>query len=97
MMDKTIPKNIQQLVWTKPSGLNLEKDKTSIIHRVLRFGTLDDIGWLLKTYGNQEVKETFLIKPVNIYSKPSFNFVKNTILKINQSVADETKYIQSFY
>jgi hypothetical protein len=94
---KPIPDQIQKLVWSKTNGLDIETDKVAIIHHVLRYGTLEDIAWLMQTYEREEIKEVFLTKPVNIYSKPSFNFAKNTLLKIKQPVVDETKYIQSFY
>ena len=93
-----VPKSLQGVLWSKQVGhIDLEQDKTYVIHQVLRYGTLDDIRWLMETYGVQVVKQEFISRPQAIYSKPALNFVKNVLLNLEQERVDESKYIQSFY
>lgn len=54
------------------SKLDLEKDKTYIIHQVLSYGTLDEIRWLMGVYGKKTVREIFLSQPMKVYSPPAF-------------------------
>ena len=77
--------------------MDLERDKTYIIHQVLRHGSLEDIRWLLKAYGSQTVKQEFKQHPKAVYSKPAFNFIKNVVLNLEHERVDESKYLQSFY
>lgn len=93
-----VPAKLQGILWSKQvESIDLEQDKTYVIHQVLRYGTLDDIKWLMETYGEHVVKEEFLRRPQSIYSKPTLNFVKNVLLDLEKERVDESKYIQSFY
>lgn len=93
-----VPAKLQGILWSKQvDHIDLEQDKTYVIHQVLRYGTLDDIRWLMETYGSDVVKEEFLRHPQSIYSKPALNFIKNVLLDLEGEQVDESKYIQSFY
>lgn len=93
----TFSKHLQGLVWTKKSEhLDVKQDKAFIIHHVLRYGRIDDISWLLKTYTHEELTQVFLTQPMTIYSPSSLHFAKKTILNITEDLPYEQRYIQSF-
>ena len=56
------------------SKLNLEEDKPYIVHQILAYGTLDEIKWLMKTYGKDVVKKVFLNQPIKVYTPPALKF-----------------------
>lgn len=90
-----IPSSLQGVLWSKGvARLDLKQDKTYIVHQVLRFGSLDDIRWLIKTYDGKTLREEFCQHPKAIYSRPALNFVKNSILRLEKENLDETKYLQ---
>lgn len=93
-----IPSSLQGVLWSKTvNQLDLAKDKSYIIHQVLRFGSLADIRWLFDTYPAPVIKQEFLRHPQPIYSKPALNFIKNTVLSLSREQVDESRYLQSFY
>lgn len=73
--------------------LNLEKDKDYIIHQILSFGDLEAISWLFKIYGKESVKKSFLRKPTKIYRAPTFNFVKNILLGLENKHLNLNQYV----
>ncbi len=94
----TIPKHLQGILWTKKSeNIDVQNDRTLIIHHVLRYGTISDIAWLLKTYSRKELISIFLTKPMAVYSPAALHFAKDTILNIPEEVIHERQYIQSFF
>jgi len=96
-MQQIVPANIQGLVWSKKgSSLDLNEDSSIIIHHTLRFGRLNDITWLLKTYPTEKIKTVFTTQPMTIYSPASFQFVKKAVLNISEEFPNEQQYIQSF-
>jgi hypothetical protein len=56
------------------SKLNLEEDKPYIVHQILAYGTLKEIRWLIKTYGEEVVKKVFLNQPIKVYTPSAFRF-----------------------
>lgn len=87
----------QGTVWSSNVGkLDKNIDRTYIINQVLMFGTLDEINELKSEYGDDEVKRIFIENPINIYSKPAFNFIKNFVLKIKEDL-NGGRYINSVY
>jgi len=59
-----IPQKLQALLWSSNvDGLNIEKDATLIINKVLAYGDLEGIKWLIDNYGKDKVKEAFLERP----------------------------------
>mgnify|MGYP001570927402 CR=1 FL=1 len=94
----SIPPSLQGVLWSKTvNQLDLAKDKSYVIHQILRFGSLSDIRWLFDTYPAQVIKQEFIRHPQPIYSKPALNFIKNTILNLGHKQVDESRYLQSFY
>lgn len=83
-----IPSSLQGLLWSRRiSSLDLKKDKNYIIHQVLTYGILEQIGWLEKVYTRNEIRKVFVNKPKKQYTNSSFNFVKNYLLGINQKLS----------
>jgi len=97
MQKVAMPKHLQGILWTKKSeNLDIGNDRILIIHHVLRYGTISDIAWLLKTYSRKELVAIFLTKPIAVYSPAALHFAKNTVLNIPEEVVHEQQYIQSF-
>ena len=70
-----IPKSLQGALWSvNVSKLNLEEDKPYIVHQILAYGTLDEIKWLMKTYGKDVIKKVFLNQPIKVYTPSAFRF-----------------------
>lgn len=97
MFTSSLPTHLQGLFWTKKlEHIDLHKDEVMIIHHVLRYGKIEDIAWLLKTYPQEKIRQVFLTQPMTIYSRSSFHFAKNAILHISKDVPHEQQYLQSF-
>ena len=91
-----IPKKLQAILWsTNIHQLDLERDRTYIIHQILKYGTFADIQWLFKTYSKKNVNHVFINKPSKSYPKPLFQFVKNYILGLKNNDLDEDAYTTS--
>lgn len=90
-----IPKKLQAVLWsTDVSLLDIDKHKGYIIHQILRFGTLDDIKWLFKTYTRDKICDFFLENPRKNYGRQDFQFIKNYILRLRDRL-DSNKYVTS--
>lgn len=88
-----IPANLQAILWSKDvNNLDLDTDKTYIIHQILAYGTTEHIKWLFSKYNEFEIKKTFSDTPEKNYSEKSFNFIKNILLAINSNI-DKSKYV----
>lgn len=97
-MKKEIPQNLQGILWSASvSKLDLERDKNYIIHQILTYGSLGQIHWLFKIYGEKTLKEVFIHKPYGIYTPQSFNFTKNIILNLRDIPLDKNQYVKSIY
>jgi hypothetical protein len=82
-----VPNGLQGILWsTDIKKLDLQKDKSYIIHRVLTYGDLEQINWLKEVYSKDEIKDIFINKPQKLYTKSSFNFIKNYVLGIDQKL-----------
>jgi len=93
-----VPKSLQGILWSKRiSNLRLARDKNYIIHQVLMYGSLEDIGWLFKTYPAEAIKEEFTENPAKIYTKPAFNFVKKFILDLRKRKLKEEDYVKTLF
>lgn len=79
------------------SKLDLEKDRAYIVNQVLSYGTLDEIRWLMETYGQDTVKQVFLNQPMKVYTKQCFGLMKNVLFDLQQVNIPEEKYVQVFY
>lgn len=67
--------------------LDLEKDRPYIVNQVLSYGTLDEIRWLMKTYGKDTVKQVFLEQPIKVYTPSAFRF-SQLLLGVSGVMAD---------
>ena len=93
-----MPQKLQALLWSSNvDKLNIEKDAALIINKVLAYGDLEDIRWLISNYGKDKVKETFLEKPINIYTKYTLNFLRKFLLNPEEFPIDDSKYVKSLY
>ena len=98
MPPKNIPRSLRGILWSIDSRTaSLESHKEYIIHQTLMFGRLEDIRWLLETYGTVTVRRVFEKNPTPIYTRPAFHFIKNFILNMSDWNLDEKKYIASVF
>ncbi|MFH1566102.1 MAG: hypothetical protein ABIB98_02805 [bacterium] len=95
---KEIPKKLQPILWSSSvDTLSPEKDAIPIIHKVLAYGDMVGIKWLVNFYGKRRVIKIFLKDPMNLYTKQSFNFIKNFILGLEKVDLEEVKYVKTLY
>lgn len=94
-MRKTkVPKSLQGALWSvNVKRLDIDKDKEYITHQILMYGTLEEIRWLIRTYGIEAVRKTFRQTPYRIYTPPAFNFIKNSLLGLKQKRFDTSRYV----
>jgi hypothetical protein len=91
-----IPHTLQGKLWSADvRNLDLNDDKNYIIHQILMYGSLDEIGWLFAAYSKKEILAVFTKYPKKIYSLQGFNFIKNFILRIKNIHLDENKYLKT--
>jgi len=58
MKEKMIPEYVLKLFWdAKKSSIDIEKHSSYIIKRVLDFGDVPAVNWLLKTYPQELIKK----------------------------------------
>lgn len=69
------------------SKLDLKKDRAYIVNQVLSYGTLDEIRWLMKAYGEKTVREVFLTQPIKVYTPSAFRF-SQLLLGVSGIMAD---------
>ena len=82
-MTKHPPKNLQAYLWSVGvDNLDLEEDKSYIIHQIFAYGGIPQWRWLFKTYSIKTLLYVFLNKPSKIYRPETFNFVKNILLSL---------------
>lgn len=93
---RQIPLTLQGKLWSADvRKLDLSNDKNYIIHQILMYGSLEEIGWLFATYSKKEIFVVFTKYPKKIYSPQGFNFIKNFILRIKNIHLDENKYLKT--
>lgn len=91
-----IPKNLQPVLWSvNTDKLDLQINKTYIIHQILAYGTWDQIKWLFTAYTSKTIRQVFSEFPSKDYVPASFNFVKNHLLKISENI-DPVNYVKTF-
>lgn len=96
MKSQKIPQSLQATLWSVDiKSLDLEKDKSYIIHQILGYGGFDEIKWLLHNYPKEEIREVFLESPMKNYPKDNYYFAKNIILDLEDTKLNENKYITS--
>ena len=93
-----IPSRLQGILWSASvNQLDLEGDKVYIIHQILMYGGFEDIKWLFKTYPQKTIKEIFVTRPLKVYTKEGFHFVKNYVLDFKGQKLPVGKYVNPFY
>lgn len=90
------PKILQPFLWsTNVELLDIDRDKSYIIHQILLYGTFKELRWLLTTYSKKEIIETFTNKPIRMYPKDMYIFVKDYLLGLEQVRLNEEDYVTS--
>ncbi len=93
-----LPRRLQAKLWSSDlQNVDVERDKTMIIHKVLAYGTMDDIYWLIDEYDKKELRDGFLGSPMNLYTRSALNFAKNIILGLDNIKVDESGYVKTLY
>jgi len=93
-----LPRKLQAKLWSSDlRNVGVRRDRTMIIHKVLAYGTMNDIHWLVGEYGKKKVKDGFLNNPMNLYTKSALNFAKNIILGLDNIEVDGSKYVKTLY
>lgn len=89
-----IPKWLQPTLWSvRVDQLDIQKDKVYIINQVLAYGGIRELKWLFKNYSLQTIKEVFLHHPIKTYRAPTFNFVKEILLDLEDVNLIKQKYV----
>lgn len=97
MDEKKLPQSLKKLFWSiDAKKLDINKNKSYIIHQALAFGSLDDIKSLFKIYSLKEIRQTFLKQPKPFYSPQGLNFLQKYILQIKGSLPKE-KYVKNIF
>lgn len=92
-MNTTIPQRLQGILQSiNINKLNIERDKSYIIHEILSEGRMEDIQWLFEQYPLDIIIDTFLTIPYKSYRKSRFRFVKNMLLSIEKPLL-ENRYV----
>ena len=92
---KSIPASLQPILWSKSiKNIDIEKDKIYIIHKVLSYGSMDDIRLLSRLYPKNEIINVFKNYPKRIYTRPVFLYLRDFLLKIGP-VLDEKNYVKN--
>ena len=92
------PKELQGVLWSASvNDLDLWRDRVYIIHHTLMYGNFSQISWLQDAYPIELIQETFAEKPMKVYSKTGFHFIKNYILDLSTREISPDKYVNAFY
>ena len=93
-MPKHPPKSLQAYIWSVDTNdLNLQQDKSYIIHQLFAYGGIPQWQWLFKKYSFQTILDVFLNKPAKIYRPETFNFVKNILLNLEKKNLVKEYYV----
>ena len=93
-VDKTLPERWQRLLWSaRLEDIDLERDKVYVIHQVLAWGEPEDLSFLFKVYGGEEVRRVFLEHPKRVYTKKALRFVE-LVLDVD---VDGEQYVSTVY
>lgn len=95
---KIPPKKLQGVLWSASvDDLDLWRDRVYIIHHTLMYGNFSQISWLQTTYPTELIQKTFTEKPMKVYSKTGFHYIKNYILDLSDKGISPDKYVNTFY
>ncbi|MBU3979243.1 hypothetical protein KJ980_03120 [Patescibacteria group bacterium] len=95
-MNTKLPKNLQAVLWSRSiDSLNIDKDKTYIIHQIFSHGRMEDILWLFRTYTASILKEVFSSHAYKDYDAARFHFTKNYLLGLKKTQLNEKNYVKN--
>ena len=90
-----LPDSLQGILWSKNiENINLEEDKVYIIHQILAYGDIKEVEWLFEVYPKNDIKNIFINRPVKIYTRPVYFFIKDFILNIKKDT-NENNYVKN--
>jgi hypothetical protein len=90
------PPFLQGTLWLSDLNLlDIEKDKNYIIHQIFSHGGMEEIWWVMRTYGYDIIRTTFKTTPYKDYPAPRFNFIKNYLLQLQSTPLDERNYVKN--
>lgn len=85
----------QSLFWdVNVKKLDLKRDGHFIVHRILSYGTMDDLRELIKVYGKKNVRKEFSEPQPGLYYPNILELCKH-ILGIKK--IDKKKYLKNIY
>lgn len=91
-----LPKRLQGVLYSvNLDKLDLEKDRSYIVHQILSHGRMEDIKWLLKTYPKNTLRAVFTSSPYKDYPPAMFNFAKNYLLGLENVKLDPSRYVRN--
>lgn len=92
----SIPQELQGVLWSKSvDSLDLDRDAPYITHQILAYGDTPDFTWLLRTYGEKKVQDTFIQHPYKDYTKKRFHFITQYWLDLEEHQLDPTFYVKT--
>ncbi len=95
-MNTVIPKRLQGILQSiNINKLDIKRDKSYIIHRILMLGTLNDIHWLYQTYYPRTIKHVFINYPHKEYEPARFYFITRFILSLDNQLLRKEQYVQN--
>lgn len=96
MLQKTIPPSLQSVLWSSNiHSIDLEKDKTYVIHQILAYGNMEDIKWLFTTYSRPIIEHVFSSIPYKDYRRSRFYFIKDMVIGLTQKSYSESSYVKN--
>ena len=89
------PKNLQGVLWScDVNKLDIDENKTYIIHQLLSYGNISQWRWLFDTYSADKIQNVFLTKPYKDYRAPRFNFIANYLLEVGNHKLNPALYVR---
>ncbi|MBI4226537.1 hypothetical protein HY612_05495 [Candidatus Roizmanbacteria bacterium] len=90
------PKSLQAYLWSVDTNdLNLQQDKSYIIHQLFAYGGIPQWQWLFKIYTFKTLQDVFINNPAKFYRPDAFNFVKNILLLLKAKKLNEENYVNN--
>lgn len=90
------PQHLQGILWSNDiNKLDIEKNKTYIIHQLLSYGNISQWRWLFNTYSADEIQSIFLTKPYKDYRAPRFNLIANYLLNVGNHTLNPARYVKN--
>lgn len=91
-----IPSRLQGILWSADiRHLDMERDKSYIVHQILSLGLLEELKWLFHSFSVRELQKIFIEKPIKDYSWSSFNFCKNILLGLENKSLNPGRYVKT--